>query len=115
MTYKVEISPTAVADIEQIFLWMREYSVDAAHRWVRGCYEIMLTLEKFPNRCPMSPESEYMGIEVRQLLYKKQFRILFTVSETVQEGGGIVRIHRVRHGSQESLRHPEQLLDDDDE
>jgi plasmid stabilization system protein ParE len=115
MTYKVEISPTAIADIEQIFLWMQESSVDAAHRWVRGCYEIMLTLEKFPNRCPMSPESAYMGIEVRQLLYKKQFRILFTVSETVEEGIGIVRIHRVRHGSQERLHHPEQLLDDDDE
>ncbi len=115
MTYKVEISPTAIADIEQIFLWVQEYSVDTAHRWVRGCYEIMLTLEKFPNRCPMSPESEYMGIEVRQLLYKDQFRILFTVSETSEEDKGIVRIHRVRHGSQKRLRHPEQLLDDDDE
>jgi hypothetical protein len=73
----------------------------------------MLTLEKFPNRCPMSPESKYMGIEVRQLLYKQQFRILFTVSETSEQDGGIVRIHRVRHGSQEGLRHPEQLLDDD--
>ena len=115
MTYKVEISPTAVADIEQIFLWMRDSSLDKAHQWVRGCYEILLTLEKFPNRCAMSPESEYMGIEIRQLLYKKQFRILFTVSETSEEDGGIVRIHRVRHGSQERLRHPEQLLDDDDE
>ncbi|MGB3655201.1 MAG: hypothetical protein WBA41_28900 [Rivularia sp. (in: cyanobacteria)] len=54
-------------------------------------------------------------IEVRQLLYKKQFRILFTVSETVEEEKGIVRIHRVRHGSQERLRHLEQLLDDNDE
>ncbi len=115
MTYKVEISPTAVADIEQIFLWIRDSSLDKAHRWVRGCYEIMLTLEKFPNRCPISPESEHMGIEIRQLLYKKQFRILFTVSETSEEDGGIVRIHRVRHGSQERLRHLEQLSDDDDE
>ncbi len=115
MTYKVEISPTAVADIEQIFLWMRDSALDKAHQWVRGCYEILLTLEKFPNRCSMSPESEYMGMEIRQLLYKKQFRILFTVSETSEEDGGIVRIHRVRHSSQERLRHPEQLLDDDDE
>jgi plasmid stabilization system protein ParE len=115
MTYQVEISPTAVADIEQIFVWMRESSLDQAHRWVRGCYEIMLTLEKFPNRCPMSPESEYMDMEVRQLLYKKQFRILFTVNQVEAENTGIVRIHRVRHGSQERLRHPEQLLEDNDE
>lgn len=49
------------------------------------------------------------------LVPKKQFRILFTVNETSEEDGGIVRIHRVRHGSQERLRHLEQLLDDDDE
>ncbi|WP_235526623.1 type II toxin-antitoxin system RelE/ParE family toxin [Nostoc piscinale] len=50
MTYRIEISPTAKADVENIFLWMKDYSVDQAHRWVRGCYEIMLTLENFPNR-----------------------------------------------------------------
>jgi plasmid stabilization system protein ParE len=114
MTYRVEISPTAVADIEQIFVFLRESSVDQAHRWVRGCYEIMLTLEKFPNRCPIATESKYMDIEVRQLLYKKLFRILFTVVQTEgEENTGIVRIHRIRHGSQERLRHPDELLDDD--
>ncbi|BAZ17489.1 plasmid stabilization system protein [Calothrix sp. NIES-4071] len=115
MTYHIEISPTAVADIEQIFQWMREASLDQAHRWVRGCYEIMLTLEKFPKRCPMSLESKYMNIEVRQLLYKKQFRILFTVTESSEEDGGVVRIHRVRHGSQERLRNPKQLLQEDED
>lgn len=115
MTYHVEISPTAVADIEQIFLWMRETSLDQAYRWVRGCYEIMLTLEKFPKRCPMSQESKYMGMEVRQLLYKKQFRILFTITESFEEDGGIVRIHRVRRGSQQTLRDPKQLLEGEDE
>lgn len=48
MTYRIEISPTAMADVEGIFLWMKDYSIDQAHRWVRGCYEIMLTLEN-PN------------------------------------------------------------------
>ena len=43
------------------------------------------------------------------------FEQLRTKSETSEENGEIVRIHRVRHSSQERLRHPEQLLDDDDE
>ncbi len=94
---------------------MRETSLDQAHRWVRGCYEIMLTLEKFPTRCRMSPESEYMDIEVRQLIYKKRFRILFTVIQNLEEDEGIVRIHRVRHGSQQGLRDSKQLLEDSDE
>lgn len=115
MTYLIEISPTAVADIESIFLWIKEDSEEQAYRWVRGCYEIMLTLENFPRRCSLALESKYMGIEVRQLLYKKQFHILFTVSEAVEQLEGIVRIHRVRRNSQQSLQNIDQLLGDEPE
>ncbi|MGB7444069.1 MAG: type II toxin-antitoxin system RelE/ParE family toxin [Coleofasciculaceae cyanobacterium] len=113
MVYQIEISPTAVADIESIFLWIKEDSSERAYRWVRGCYEIMLTLENFPRRCSLALESKYMGIEVRQLLYKKQFYILFTVSEALEEQPGIVRVHRVRRGSQQRLKSLDQLLGDD--
>jgi len=60
-------------------------------------------------------KSEYMGIEVRQLLYKKQFNILFTVSEIVEQEQGIVRIHRVRRCSQQTLKSLDQLLGDEPE
>ncbi len=113
MAYQIEISPTAVADIESIFLWLKENSPERAYSWVRGCYEIMLTLENFPRRCSLAPESEYMEIEIRQLLYKKQFHILFTVSDAVEQQDGIVRIHRVRRGSQRRLESIEQLLGDE--
>ncbi len=53
-----------------------------------------------------------MGIEVCQLLYKKQFHILFTVSEAVEQQEGIVRIHRVCRGSQQKLQSIDQLLGD---
>ena len=104
-----------MADVESTFLWMKDYSVDQAHRWVRGCYEVMLTLEKFPNRCLLSIESKYMDLSVRQLLYKKQYRILFTVRESeVQGGRGIVQIHRVLRSSQERLKDLSQLLGEED-
>lgn len=115
MAYQIEISPTAVADIENIFLWIKEDSSQRAYRWVRGCYEIMLTLENFPNRCSLAIESKHMGIEVRQLIYKKQFYILFTVSEAIKEQKGIVRIHRVRRASQRRLQSMDQLLGDERE
>ena len=73
MAYRIEISPTAVTDVESIFLWIKRDSPEQAYRWVRECYEIMLTLENFPKRCPLAVESKYMAIEVRQLLYKKQY------------------------------------------
>jgi len=115
MAYQIEISPTAVADVERIFLWIKEDSPERAYHWVRGCYEIMLTLEKFPRRCSLAPESRYLELEVRQLLYKKQFYILFTVSEAVERQEGIVRIHRVRRSSQQRLQSLDQLLGDEPE
>jgi hypothetical protein len=100
-----------MADVERIFLWLKDYSVDDAHRWVRGCYEIMLTLEQFPNRCPLAPEARYIDLPIRQLLYKKQYRILFTVAVTGEEDSGTVQIHRVIRASQDRLRDVSQLLE----
>lgn len=116
MTYRIEISPTAMADIEGIFLWMKSYSVDQAHRWVRGCYEIMLTLENFPNRCSLAIESQYLNRPVRQLLYKKEYRILFTVrAGNNQDSQDTVQIHRVLRAAQERLQDLSQLLGDEDD
>ncbi len=112
MTYRIEISPTAVADIEAIFLWLKDYSAEQAYRWVRGCYEIMLRLENFPNRCALALESQYMPLLVRQLLYEQQYRILFTVHDSDNDGDAVVRIHRVIHAAQERLQDIEQLLGD---
>ncbi|BAZ79689.1 hypothetical protein PN497_20710 [Sphaerospermopsis kisseleviana CS-549] len=44
MAYRIEILPTAIADIESIFLWIKEESQERAFRWVRGCYEIILNM-----------------------------------------------------------------------
>ena len=85
---------------------------ERAFRWVRGCYEIMLTLENFPQRCSLAIESKYIGIDVRQLLYQKQFLILFTV-QNLGEEEGFVYIHRVRHGSQQRLENIQDLLGDE--
>jgi plasmid stabilization system protein ParE len=115
MTYQIKISPTAIADIENIFLFIKENDPERAYRWVRGCYEIMLTLENFPKRCALAIESKYMEIEVRQLLYQKQFYILFTVNEELEEHSGVIHIHRVRHGSQQRLKNIDQLLDNEPE
>ena len=112
MAYRIEISPSAIADIESIFLWIKEDSQERAFRWVRGCYEIMLTLENFPQRCSLAMESQYMEIEVRQLIYQKQFLILFTV-QNLGEEEEVVYIHRVRHGSQQRLENIQDLLGDE--
>lgn len=77
MTYRVEISPTAIDDIENIFLWLKLNAPEKSYRWVRGCYEIMLKLESFPSRCPLALESEYLDMKIRQLFYEMKRNIVF--------------------------------------
>jgi plasmid stabilization system protein ParE len=113
MTYRVEISPTAIHDIENIFLWLKLNAPEKSYRWVRGCYEIMLKLESFPSRCPLALESEYFDLEIRQLLYENKYRILFSIVE--HENTRMVKIHRVRHSSQQNFDSLKQLLDNDEE
>jgi plasmid stabilization system protein ParE len=55
-----------------------------------------LSLESFPERCPVAPESEFFDHDIRQLIYGKRqhtYRILFDV------GGKKVRILHIRHGA----------------
>ncbi len=96
MTFRVEISPSALADVEDIFLWMQRESPSKADEWFNGLVEAILTLEQFPNRSPKAPESEDIGLEIRQLVYKKH-RILFGVSNSD------VQIFRIRHIAQDRL------------
>ncbi len=53
---------------------------------------------------------------MRQLLYKKQYRILFTVSTSNdQDSQDIVQIHRVLRAAQERLQDLSQLFGDEDD
>ena len=53
---------------------------------------------------------------MRQLLYKKQYRILFTVrTGNAPNSQDIVQIHRVLPAAQERLQDLSQLLGDEDD
>ncbi len=96
MAYRVEISPSALADAEAAFLWIQKDSPQKAEEWYNGLVDAILSLESFPNRCPIAAESIDVGREIRQLLYKKH-RIIFGVTDDV------VQVFRVRHAARDRL------------
>jgi plasmid stabilization system protein ParE len=103
MAYLVELSPSALNDAETAFLRLRRGSPDYADQWFNGLLEAIVSLEKFPNRCPLAPESEELRIELRQLLYGK-YRVLFLVTIESRDHDGTVQILRIRHQAQERLK-----------
>jgi plasmid stabilization system protein ParE len=100
MTFRVDISPSALKDAENSLLWMEEFAPTFAHQWFNGLLDAIYSLEKFPSRCQLASEAPDIRKEVRQLRYG-DYRILFLVRGS--EPDGIVQVLRVRHIAQERL------------
>jgi plasmid stabilization system protein ParE len=98
--FQVIITPSDKADIFEINTWFLENYPDLAEKWLWGISKAVTSLSKFPERCPISPESEAFDIVVRQLIHGKKpytYRILFSIQEEK------VYILRVRSTRQQRL------------
>ncbi|MGA2705571.1 MAG: type II toxin-antitoxin system RelE/ParE family toxin [Isosphaeraceae bacterium] len=102
MTYRVIIQPRAERDIWATAQWMEDQSKSSskALRLVQGIRARIETLKSNPQRCPVDPDSDAFGEEVRVLLYGKRHgkrRILFAIR------GQTVHVLTVRHSARRSL------------
>jgi plasmid stabilization system protein ParE len=100
MIYKVLIQPSAFQEIETSYRWMCDnLSPEVANNWYYELQDAISSLQKFPNRCSIAPESPEIGREIRQLWVgkRKKYRALFVIKEDV------VAILHVRHSHQSYL------------
>ncbi len=68
-----------------------------AEKWLVRLFMAIETLEEFPNRCPLVPETDALGFSAQQLIFgtgRGAFRIIFHTREDEKE----VRILRIWHG-----------------
>ncbi|MDQ3812746.1 MAG: type II toxin-antitoxin system RelE/ParE family toxin [Armatimonadota bacterium] len=99
--YRIVVQPEAQAAFEAAYQWIQERTPERAKAWANGFIQAIESLESFPARCPLAPESVFFDREIRQLLYGKRghrYRILFTIEDSV------VHILFVRHSAQDWLR-----------
>lgn len=101
MKYAVLVTPAAQEEIQEAFAYIYRDAPQAAQRWLTRVYEKIDALEEFPARCPVAPDSEHVGEELRHLIFKP-YRIIFRIEEV----HGIVRILGVRHGARRRMGEP---------
>jgi plasmid stabilization system protein ParE len=92
----VEITALAAANLGDIYLRIRKDSPSRAAQWRKGLLKAAQTLDLFPERCPLAPESGRQ-LEIRQLVYGV-YRILFTVTKDT------VYVLHIRHGARQPLK-----------
>lgn len=102
MTYRVILLPRAERDIRAAAQWLEDQSRSPAKvlRWVRGLREKIDTLKTHPERCPVDPDSDAYGEDVRVLLHGKRhgrYRVHFAIR------GDTVLVFTVRHSARRSL------------
>lgn len=101
---KVEITALADANLQEIYLRIREDSPGRAAEWRKGLLKSAQMLDRFPERCPLAPESG-PEIEIRQLIHGA-YRLLFTI------GKDTVYVLHIRHGARQPLRSGETPTDE---
>ena len=90
--FRVRISETAERDVEEIWRFISQDSLEVATAFVLHLEERVSTLETFPARCPLIPENELIGTLYRHLIYG-EYRMIFRIA------GLIVYVLRVIHSA----------------
>jgi plasmid stabilization system protein ParE len=113
MAFRVEISPRAFQDLDEIAQYIQENgSFEQAEKWFDGMIDAIQNLKEMPKRCPVADESEELGQEVRLLLHgtrNHRYRVYYSVQQRTRSTG-TVHVFHVRHWARRSLsRH--QLLE----
>ena len=80
--YTVVIHPDAEIDIASSHQWgCRVWREERARAWVGDLRRIIRSrLTSSPLACPLAPESEDLGVSIRQLIIQR-YRILFIVEK----------------------------------
>ena len=106
MAFRVEISPRAFNDLDEISRYIQEEgSFQQAEEWFNGIMAAIRTLELLPHRCPVADESEDLEQEVHLLLYGKRnrkYRVYYSIQQRTPSTGK-VRVFHVRHWARVSL------------
>ncbi len=90
----------AQLDIAEAYQWLAERDREAAERWFNSIYDTVASLEIFPERCSLAPESQFFNREIRQIFHGRRqhkYRILLTLAESE------VHVLHVRHGARRAL------------
>jgi len=90
--YQGKITRQAQDDLEKIYYYIADDSINNANNFILQLEEKVYSLEAFPHRNPFIPENEFFGTDYRHLIYKK-YRIVYRIAEKS------VYILRIFHGA----------------
>jgi toxin ParE1/3/4 len=99
MAYLVKVTARAERDLAYLYDKINAEHSGAALKWYRGLKKAILSLEEYPNRCPVTRENP----NLRHLLYGHKphiYRVIYRVLEKRKQ----VDVLHIRHGARRSFK-----------
>jgi plasmid stabilization system protein ParE len=96
MSFVIDMRPAALADLNNIQGSLSAYSEQTADRTYALIKDGILSLEDFPRRFALAPESSRATIEIRHLVIGN-YRVIYTIAYEA------VRVLRIVHAAQKPL------------
>lgn len=102
--YAIGVAPSAERDIERIYEELQararagKVNADFPDRWFEDVMQGIHRLEQFAKRHPYAPERAIWGRDVRNVLLRNGYRILYQVREDA------AWVLRVRHQRRQQLK-----------
>lgn len=90
--YKINITLNAQNDLEHIFFYIAEDSVNSAKKFILELEKKIYSLDTFPERFAYIPENSYFGTNYRHIIHDK-YRVVYKIDSKS------VYILRVIHGA----------------
>lgn len=103
MAYRVELTRRAAYDLGRIYEHINAECSPAASIWYNGLERAVDSLEQFPRRCQLAPESKTLKRPLRQFLYGNKPHVYRTLYE-IDEANKTVYVLTIRHGAMDELR-----------
>ncbi len=102
MSYEVELTEGAYADLDRLTASLAERWPEGADRLTARFFDALPRLETFPLACGVAYENRFFPGEVRHLLFEirkgRTYRALFTVQ------GNLVRVLAIRAPGEKPVR-----------
>lgn len=82
--HPVKFLPSAEQDLRTSYLWgVNVWGKTQADKWLKSFYAACKKrLKQFPESCPVAPESEEFGRELRQFVIDR-YRVIFIIKDDV--------------------------------
>lgn len=101
MTREVFLTETARKQMEAAADWYAEQNAAVAARWFKGIVQRLNDLAQNPEQYSVARESEFLPVELRQMLYGSGRRISHRILFVIRERRIVV--YQIRHVSMQEL------------